>query len=133
MAVEGIRSVSSVPSFQSTQGTQTAAAASVAHAPAQSTAVSAEKKPEVSKNKAQSEAGSPESSNEQIRKAVEKINNEIGRRECRYSFHEDTNRVMIKIVDKETEEVIREFPAEETLDMISKAWELAGLLVDEKL
>ena len=28
--------------------------------------------------------------------------------------------------------MIREFPPEETLDMIAKAWELAGILVDEK-
>ena len=38
----------------------------------------------------------------------------------------------IKIIDKETREVIKEFPPEKTLDMIAKVWELAGLLVDEK-
>ena len=39
---------------------------------------------------------------------------------------------MIKMVDKETRKVIKEFPAEETLDLIAKAWELAGIMVDEK-
>ena len=34
--------------------------------------------------------------------------------------------------EKETKEVIKELPPEKTLDMIAKAWELAGLLVDEK-
>ncbi len=39
---------------------------------------------------------------------------------------------MIKIVDKDTKEVIKEFPPEETLDMIEKVWELAGIMVDER-
>ena len=43
-----------------------------------------------------------------------------------------TNRVTIKIVDKKTKEVIKEFPPEKTLDMIAKVWEMAGLMVDEK-
>lgn len=52
--------------------------------------------------------------------------------EAVFGIHEKTNRITIKIVDKKTKEVIREFPPEETLDMIAKAWELAGILVDEK-
>ena len=47
-------------------------------------------------------------------------------------MHEETNRVTIKIVDKETKEIIKEFPPEKTLDMIAKVWEMAGLFVDEK-
>ena len=46
--------------------------------------------------------------------------------------HEETNRVTIKIVDKNSDKVIKEFPAEETLDMIAKVWELAGVFLDEK-
>ena len=52
--------------------------------------------------------------------------------EAIFGIHEKTNRVTIKLVDKETKEVIKELPPEKTLDMIAKAWELAGLLVDEK-
>lgn len=50
-----------------------------------------------------------------------------------FGIHEKTNRVIIKIVDKNTDKVIKEFPPEETLDMIAKVWEIAGILVDEKL
>lgn len=49
-----------------------------------------------------------------------------------FGYHEGTKRIMIKIKDKDTDEVIKEVPAEKTLDLIQKAWELAGLLVDEK-
>ena len=69
---------------------------------------------------------------EQIKKAVEKLNKNLSHSEAVFGIHEATNRVTIKIVDKETKEVIKELPPEKTLDMIAKAWELAGLLVDER-
>lgn len=73
-----------------------------------------------------------QASNEQIRKAVERMNKNMAHSEAVFGIHEKTNRVTIKIVDKDTKEVIKELPPEKTLDMIAKAWELAGLLVDEK-
>ena len=73
-----------------------------------------------------------EATNEQIRKAVEKLNKSMNNSEAIFGIHEATNRVTIKIVDKSTKEVIKELPPEKTLDMIAKAWELAGILVDEK-
>lgn len=71
-------------------------------------------------------------SNETIKKAVENINKNLGNSEAIFGIHDKTNRITIKIVDKTTKEVIKELPPEKTLDMIAKAWELAGLLVDEK-
>lgn len=70
--------------------------------------------------------------NEQIRKAVEQLNKKMNNSEAVYGIHEETNRITIKIVDKETKETIKEFPPEQTLDMIAKVWELAGIMVDEK-
>lgn len=70
--------------------------------------------------------------NEVIRAAVDKINKSNPNTEAVFGVHERTNRVTIKIVDKESKEVIKEFPPEKTLDLIAKAWELAGILVDEK-
>lgn len=70
--------------------------------------------------------------NEQIRKAVEQLNKKMYNSEAIYGIHEGTNRITIKIVDKETKETIKELPPEQTLDMIAKVWELAGMLVDER-
>ena len=70
--------------------------------------------------------------NEQIRKAVEQMNKQMHNSEAIFGIHEETNRVTIKIVDKETDEVIKELPPEKTLDMIARVWEMAGILVDEK-
>jgi flagellar protein FlaG len=69
---------------------------------------------------------------EQIKKAVDEINKKANNSEAIFGIHEATNRVTIKLVDKETKEVIKELPPEKTLDMIAKVWEMAGLLVDEK-
>lgn len=70
--------------------------------------------------------------NEQIRQAVDKINKSMFGSEAVFGIHEGTNRVTIKLVDKKTKEVIKELPPEKTLDMISRVWEMAGILVDEK-
>ena len=71
-------------------------------------------------------------SHEQIRKAVEKLNRNMQNTEAVFGIHEDTNRVTIKILDKNTKEVLKELPPEKTLDMIAKVWELAGILIDER-
>lgn len=71
-------------------------------------------------------------SNETIRQIVDQLNKKMTNSEAVYGIHEKTNRVTIKIVDKETKEVMKEFPPEKTLDMIAKVLEMAGILVDEK-
>ncbi len=89
----------------------------------------------VSSVQAKEDAGAQnkeQASNEQLRKAVEQLNKNITHSEAVFGFHDDTNRVTIKIVDKDTKEVIKELPPEKTLDMIAKVWEIAGMLVDEK-
>lgn len=70
--------------------------------------------------------------NEAMKKAVEEINKNAKNSEAIFGIHEATNRVTIKIVDKDSKKVIKEYPPEKTLDMIAKAWEMAGLMVDEK-
>lgn len=92
---------------------------------------------ENAREKGQAESGEQQGkgqqpTNEQIRKAVEQLNKKIGNSEAIFGIHEATNRVTIKIVDKESKEVIKELPPEKTLDMIAKIWDMAGILVDEK-
>lgn len=71
--------------------------------------------------------------NAKIRKAIsEMAKNAKSNAEAVFGIHEKTNRVTIKMVDKETKKVIKEFPPDETLDMIAKVWEIAGIMVDEK-
>lgn len=69
-----------------------------------------------------------------MKDAIDKVNQKIvpTKTKCEFSYHEETKRVSIKVIDQNTEEVIKEIPPEEALDMLSKIWELAGLLVDER-
>lgn len=88
-----------------------------------------------SKNNANSNSNEQQQqpSNEQLRRAVEQLNkNMVAHSEAVFGIHEGTNRVTIKIVDKDTKEVLKELPPEKTLDMIAKVWEMAGILVDER-
>jgi Uncharacterized flagellar protein FlaG len=71
--------------------------------------------------------------NEKIKKAISKMNAQLPNSEVKFGIHEKTERVTIKLIDRETKEVIKEFPPEKTLDMIAKCMELAGVLMDEKL
>lgn len=66
-------------------------------------------------------------------KDVSEINKVINRNTiAEFGYNEPTNRITIKIKDRETDEIIREIPSEKALEMIAKAWELAGIMVDEK-
>ena len=71
---------------------------------------------------------------DQLKKMIEEMNKKINNSNeiAMFGIHEETNRIMIKIMDKDTKEVIKEFPPEKTLDMIAKIWEMAGILVDER-
>lgn len=71
---------------------------------------------------------------QRIESAVKRANNtmRMAKTSCQFQYHEETNRVSIKVIDKDTKEVIREIPSEEALELIQKMWEMAGILVDEK-
>ncbi len=142
MAIEPLGSVMTV---QAQPQVQTKPAAQTARSAAEYTDVTANEQPQVdatisivenpqgksnSNNAQGNENRQP--SNEQIKKAVEAMNKKMAHSEAIFGIHEATNRVTIKIVDKDTKEVIKELPPEKTLDMIAKVWEMAGILVDEK-
>ena len=84
-------------------------------------------------NRDDSQAKQTISENSQIKKAVDEINKKAHNSEAVFGIHDATNRVTIKIVDKDTKKVLKEYPPEKNLDMIAKVWEMAGLLVDQKL
>ena len=69
---------------------------------------------------------------EVLRKTAEEIKRNSKNSEAVFGVHDRTNRITIKIVDKDTKEVLKEYPPEQMLDMIAKVWEMAGLMVDEK-
>lgn len=73
-----------------------------------------------------------EASESSVDDAVRNANRRMERTRCEYSYHKETNRVSIRVIDKDTDKVIREIPPEKSLDMLQKMWEMAGIMVDEK-
>ncbi|WP_231573968.1 MULTISPECIES: flagellar protein FlaG [unclassified Paenibacillus] len=49
------------------------------------------------------------------------------------SVHKETKAIMVKVLNKETGELIREIPPEKTLDLVANMIEIAGIMIDEKI
>lgn len=49
-----------------------------------------------------------------------------------YEKHEKLNEYVIRIVDNETKEVVKEIPPKKILDMVAKMCEMIGIIVDKK-
>lgn len=66
---------------------------------------------------------------------IEEVNKKLQGtdRELERSIHEKTNQVMIKVIDVNTKEVLKEFPPEKILDMVAAMCEQAGIFVDKKI
>jgi len=73
-------------------------------------------------------------SNDEIFRSIERANEKVMVRntELHFSVHEKTKAIMIKVMNSDTQEVIREIPSEQILDMVANFMELAGLYIDEK-
>lgn len=73
-------------------------------------------------------------SKQELEKAVEQSNKLIFKDDNRFEFkiHERTGRIMVKLVDKETDEIIKEIPPEKILDLVASIWDLVGILIDER-
>ncbi|MTI69495.1 MAG: flagellar protein FlaG [Firmicutes bacterium] len=56
----------------------------------------------------------------------------IDNRRFEFSIHKETKDIMIKVIDSDTDEVIREVPPEKILDMVAEFMQMAGLLVDKR-
>ncbi|WP_020588243.1 flagellar protein FlaG [Desulfobacter curvatus] len=64
---------------------------------------------------------------EDMVEALEDFANTVQTR-LNFSIDDDTEDVVVKIMDKETDEVIKQFPAEEILELREKMQDLSGLL-----
>lgn len=71
---------------------------------------------------------------QQLIKVIERANKALqgANTSFRFSIHEGTKEIMVKVLNEDSGEVIREIPSEKILDMVAKMWEMAGILIDEK-
>lgn len=142
MAVENVNSIASASTYQAIStpaATPVKEAASVDARKIEAMSSAVKEPVEIKKNDNSDKGNTQYNEQERqpsestIKEALKEMNRKIGNNTvAEFGVHEGTNRITIKLKDKETNEVIREVPAEKTLDLIQKAWELAGILVDEK-
>ena len=88
----------------------------------------------VQNNKKNENLNDHDVSAKEIIDAIEKANKAIvgGQTQLEFSIHEGTKEIMVKVINTDTKEVVREIPSEKILDMVAKMWELAGIMVDER-
>ena len=70
----------------------------------------------------------------EVENAVNKINKFLDGEgtHVQYEKHDVLNQMIIKVIDNNTNEVIKEIPSKKILDMVAKMCEMAGILVDKK-
>jgi flagellar protein FlaG len=75
-----------------------------------------------------------ENSEKEVKNAVSKINKflEGNGTHLQYEKHDVLNQMIIKVINNNTNEVIKEIPSRKILDMVAKMCEMAGVLVDKK-
>lgn len=76
-----------------------------------------------------------ELSKEKLQQAVQSMNEflEINQSSSKFVYHEGLERYYITVVDRESEEVIKEIPPKKLLDAFYEMQKLVGMIVDEKI
>jgi len=90
--------------------------------------------PEIKGRKIETEQADSRNQFAALKRTIERANQKLvgGNSMIQYSIHDQTNQIMIKIIDKETKDIIFEIPPEKSLDAMARMWELSGVFVDEK-
>ena len=73
-----------------------------------------------------------EALNAELREAIESLGDAAGiiDRNFNLKVDEETDRLIIQVIDRETQEVIRQFPEEEVLNITKRLREYIGLVFD---
>ncbi len=74
-------------------------------------------------------------SKERLNAAVEELNKamETIRTERRFEIDEELDRPIVKVVNSETKEIIRQIPSEEAVKISKNIGEMIGLLMDDRI
>ncbi len=82
---------------------------------------------------AQAESTKKTYTREQVNQAVEAINKTIqaASQNLEFSVDKDTRDVIVKVIDQQTKQVLRQIPTEEALDIAKSLDKLQGLLIKQ--
>ncbi|MEY9096622.1 flagellar protein FlaG [Paenibacillus sp. RC84] len=73
-------------------------------------------------------------SEEELSKLVDQANKTLvgANTHLEFTIHSSNHRIIVKVMNTDTDEVIREIPPEKFIDMIDQLLKQAGILMDEK-
>jgi flagellar protein FlaG len=76
-----------------------------------------------------------EETKQKVQEAVTKLNEmlDVNDSTSKFMYHEGLDRYYVTIVDKKTEEVVKEIPARKLLDSYYEMQKMLGMIVDEKI
>lgn len=76
-----------------------------------------------------------EISKEKLQQAVDTMNNvlEANNNAAKFVYHEGLDRFYVAVVNKETDQVVKEIPPKKLLDAFYEMQKMLGLIVDEKI
>lgn len=79
------------------------------------------------------QAVNPEPEKSEILNVIGKLNSSLEsiNEKVSFSYHEENKRIIIKVIDKETREVVREIPPKDIVKLSEHLKEYLGMLVDE--
>lgn len=91
--------------------------------------------PSETNDELKSVAKEEEFNREELMEKVDKLNAamDLFNRKFNFKVHEETNRVIVQILDSKTGEIINEIPPKKVLDMVAGMDEAIGLIVDAKV
>lgn len=85
--------------------------------------------------KANESLSNTELSPDKLEKVAQQLQNFMGEmnRSIQFKVDEDSGRNVIKVIDKESGDLVKQYPSEEVLGIVSKLAEATGVLIDFKV
>lgn len=121
-AVEKVKQSNSnmVSSYQQTESVEAANERKIEHVVAKSEEANSVTNQDVSKEQLEILA-------EKLQEFVSSLNKGL-----QFSVHEESGRDVIKVIDRESDEVVRQYPSEEVLELVAKLSDAAGNFINSQ-
>ena len=76
-----------------------------------------------------------EATKNKVKEVVTKMNEmlDVTNNTSKFTYHEGLDRYYVSVVDRETEEVVKEIPPKKLLDAFYEMQKMLGVIVDEKI
>lgn len=72
---------------------------------------------------------------EDVERATDKLNRLMGLidKRIRFDLNGESDQIMVRVIDQDTDDVLKEMPPKRVLELLHSLTDVAGLLVDQKV